>query len=107
MLTQSEEELERPQWGVSLTSEAGRKSGAIDDATLKRVAVDTTVMEKGRCCTTLIVADSHCESMQLEVLHEQAIPRPLPHDELAPLHCGAPQAGVTAYPLPGNACLHA
>lgn len=60
-----------------------------------------------RCCTTLIVADSHCESMQLEVLHEQAIPRPLQHDELAQLHCGAPQARVSPDPLPGNACLHA
>jgi len=46
LLTQREEELERPRWGVSLTNEAGRRSGAIDDASLQRVAVDTTVMEK-------------------------------------------------------------
>ena len=31
---------------LTKTIEAGRSSGAIDDASLKRVAVDTTVMEK-------------------------------------------------------------
>lgn len=46
MLTKSEEDLERPRWGVSLTNEAGRASGAVDDTNLKQVAVDTTVMEK-------------------------------------------------------------
>ena len=34
------------EWLLTQTIEAGRKSGAIDDASLKRVAVDTTVMEK-------------------------------------------------------------
>ena len=34
------------EWLLTQTIEAGHKSGAIDDASLKRVAVDTTVMEK-------------------------------------------------------------
>ena len=34
------------EWLLTQTIDAGRKSGAIDDASLKRVAVDTTVMEK-------------------------------------------------------------
>ena len=46
----------------------------------------------GRCCTTLTVEDSQRESMRLDGLHEQAIPRPLPHDKLVQLHCLALQA---------------
>ena len=34
------------EWLLSKTIEAGRKSGAVDDCSLTRVAVDTTVMEK-------------------------------------------------------------
>lgn len=34
------------EWLLTQTIEAGRKSGAIDEGSLKRVAVDTTVMEK-------------------------------------------------------------
>jgi IS5 family transposase len=34
------------EWLLTQTIEAGRKSGAIDDASCKRVTVDTTVMEK-------------------------------------------------------------
>ncbi len=34
------------EWLLSQTIEAGRKSGAIDDSSVKRVAVDTTVMKK-------------------------------------------------------------
>ena len=34
------------EWLLTQTIEAGRKFGAIDDASLKRVAVDATVMEK-------------------------------------------------------------
>ena len=33
------------EWLLTKTIEAGRSSGTIDDASLKRVAVDTTVME--------------------------------------------------------------
>ena len=33
-------------WLVTQTIQAGRKSGAIDEGSLRRVAVDTTVMEK-------------------------------------------------------------
>lgn len=51
---------------------------------------------KRRCCTTLTVEDSHCESMRLDRAHEQAITHPLPHDELAQLHCFAAQARVAA-----------
>ena len=31
--------------------------------------------------------NSHCESMQLQDLHEQAITRPLPHHQLVQLQC--------------------
>ena len=34
------------EWLLTQTIQAGRKSGAIDEGSLKRVAVDTTVMEK-------------------------------------------------------------
>ena len=34
------------EWLLSKTIEAGRKSGAVDESSLTRVAVDTTVMEK-------------------------------------------------------------
>ena len=34
------------EWLLTQTIEAGRKSGAIDESSLKRVAIDTTVMEK-------------------------------------------------------------
>jgi IS5 family transposase len=46
LLTKNEEDAERPQWGVSLTNEAGRASGTVADRSLERVSVDTTVMEK-------------------------------------------------------------
>ena len=49
-----------------------------------------------RCCTTMILADSHCESMRLDRPHEQAITRPLPHDELVQLQRFASQARVAA-----------
>ena len=61
----------------------------------------------GRCCRTLTVADSHRESMRLDGVDEQAITRPLPHDELVRLQRGAREARVAVDPLPGNACLHA
>lgn len=38
------------------------------------------------CCTTLTVGDSDRESIWLDSWHEQAISRPLPHDELIQLH---------------------
>ncbi len=38
-----------------------------------------------RCCTTLIVEDSHCESMRLDRAYKQAVTLPLPHDELVGL----------------------
>ena len=44
--TRNAEEKERPRWDVFLTNEAGRPSGAVDDDSLSRGAVDTTVMEK-------------------------------------------------------------
>ena len=49
-----------------------------------------------RCCTTLAVEDSQRESMRLDGVDEQAIPRPLPHDELVQLLSGAAQAWVAA-----------
>ncbi len=36
-----------------------------------------------RCCITLPVEDSQRESMSLEGRHDEALSRPLPHDELA------------------------
>ena len=41
--------------------------------------------------------------MRLDRLHEQAITRPLPHDELVQLHCVASQARVTTAPGAGVA----
>ena len=48
-----------------------------------------------RCCTTLTGEDSHRESKRLDGQHEQAITRPLSHDELIQLHCRAAQARVS------------
>ena len=50
----------------------------------------------GRCCTTLTLEDSHLETMRLDGPHEQTDTRPLSHDELVQLHCGASQAGLIA-----------
>ena len=50
----------------------------------------------GRCCTSLTMEDSHRESMPLDVLHEQAVPRPLSHDELVQLQRVAQEAGFSA-----------
>ena len=52
--------------------------------------------KKGRCCTTLIAADSHRESIWLDGLYEQVIPRPLPHHELVQLHRLTEEAWVFA-----------
>lgn len=49
-----------------------------------------------RCCKTLATKDSHCEFMRLDGAHEQAITRPLPHDELVQLHGVSAQARVAA-----------
>ena len=40
------------------------------------------MIKERRCCTTPSSKDSHRESMRLDRLYEQAIIRPLPHDEL-------------------------
>ncbi len=45
LLTKNEEGRERPLRGVSPTNEAGRASGAVAGDSLKRIAVDTTVMD--------------------------------------------------------------
>ena len=39
----------------------------------------------GRCCTTQASGESHCESMSLKGRHDEALTRPLPHDELVQL----------------------
>ncbi len=44
----------------------------------------------------LAFEDSHCEAMRLDGCHEQAITRPLPHDELVQLHGVASEARVAA-----------
>ena len=49
-----------------------------------------------RCCRILTVEDSHRESMQLDELYEQAITRPLSHDELVQLHGFSAQARIAA-----------
>ncbi len=50
----------------------------------------------GRCCRSLTTEDLLRESMRLHGLHEQAIPRPLSHDQLVQLQCVAAEAGVPA-----------
>lgn len=57
---------------------------------------DDLYARMGRCCRTLSVEDSHCESMRLDGLHEQSITRPLSHDELVQLLSVAAQARVSA-----------
>lgn len=59
-------------------------------------ALVSTLICRGRCCRALTVEDSHCESMRLDMLYEQAVTRPLPHDELVQLHFFAPQARFTS-----------
>lgn len=49
-----------------------------------------------RCCITLTSKDSHCESMRLDGMHEQAITRPLSHNELVQLHGFSAQARIVA-----------
>lgn len=51
---------------------------------------------QGRCCKTLSTMDSHRESMRLDGAHEQAIIRPLPHNELVQLHGVSAQARIPA-----------
>ena len=40
--------------------------------------------------------DSHCESMRLEGQHDEALTRPLSHDELVQLQRGAEEARLSA-----------
>ena len=47
------------QWLLTQTIEAGRKSGAIDESSVKRVAVDTTVMEKAIAIPRNITSGPH------------------------------------------------
>ncbi len=49
-----------------------------------------------RCCTTLVVGDSQCESMRLEGMHDEALSRPLPHDELVQLQCSTAETRFLA-----------
>ena len=53
-------------------------------------------MRSGRCCITLVAKDSHRESNRLDRRHEQAITRPLPHDELVQLQRLTEEARVFA-----------
>ena len=50
----------------------------------------------GPCCKSLTTKDSLRESMALDAVHEQAISRPLSHDELVQLQRVAQEAGVSA-----------
>ena len=52
---------------------------------------------KWRCCKSLTTKDSLRESMALDAEHEQAISRPLSHDELVQLQRVAQEAGVSAH----------
>jgi hypothetical protein len=58
---------------------------------------DRIALGVGRCCKSLTTKDSLCESMALDAVHEQAIPRPLSHDELVQLQRVAQEAGVSAH----------
>ena len=85
-----------PAFGSTLPHKA---HGTLVDATIIDAPSSTKNKFEARdwrCCPTLIIEDSHCESMRLDRLHEQAITRPLPHDELVQLHCVASQGRVTA-----------
>ena len=59
-------------------------------------AIPTVISFARRCCRTLTVEDSHRESVWLDRANEQAIPRPVPHDELVQLLSVAAQARVAA-----------
>jgi len=50
-----------------------------------------------RCCKSLTTKDSLRESMALDAVHEQAISRPLSHDELVQLQRVAQEAGVSTH----------
>src|SRR6056300_901135 len=52
--------------------------------------------DRRRCCKSLTTKDSLRESMALDAVHEQAISRPLSHDELVQLQRVAQEAGVSA-----------
>ena len=52
---------------------------------------------EGRCCKSMTTKDSLRESMALDAVHEQAISRPLSHDELVQLQRVAEEAGVSAH----------
>lgn len=56
-----------------------------------------TLPSRGRCCKSLTTKDSLRESMALDAVHEQAISRPLSHDELVQLQRVAQEAGVSAH----------
>ena len=69
----------------------------ISALSLRGVAeIDMASPEDRRCCTILTMGESHWESMRLDRLHEQAITRPLPHDELVQRYRIAPQARLVA-----------
>ena len=77
---------------------AGRVILAVACCVLTEGHVELPVQDilDGRCCKTLAVKDSHRESMRLDGAYEQAITRPLPHDELVQLHGVSAQARIPA-----------
>jgi hypothetical protein len=78
-----------------------RLSLVLKHAAALGIEVDLQATDKarallGRCCITLVAKDSHRESKRLDRWHEQAITRPLPHDELVQLHRLTEEAWVFA-----------
>jgi hypothetical protein len=51
-----------------------------------------------RCCKSLTTKDSLRESIALDAVHEQAITRPLSHDELVQLQRIVAEARIAADP---------
>ena len=49
--------------------------------------------EKGRCCATRSAGASQVEPMSLKGRHDEALTRPLPHDELVQLQCSLKKRG--------------
>ena len=94
-LVLSQSNVRRIKAGISVEelAEDIARRGLLQSLSVRPVlADDGSETGKWRCCTTLTVEDSQRESMRLDGLHEQAIPRPLPHDKLVQLHCLALQA---------------
>jgi hypothetical protein len=80
---------EEPMMGEAEENPDGAAMASLEPGTLQVLLPGEDVKfsspADGRCCKTIPVKDSHHESMRLHGLDEQAISRPLSHDELVRL----------------------